>query len=162
MLEWAIEMLAHLAADLANEATMGGHSRATSAWVNAPPEVGELVVEMSMHGWPTGTHGVDHKTRFGRYLGRETTEHENEDGETWTETADVIVLYDGTVFRWTNAKFARVPEGATLRTMVPWIGEVGRISTRDGFVSPKAWAQQLGGDAVEERVCGRTLWRYVG
>lgn len=162
MLEWAIEMLAHVAADMANEATTGGHSRGTSEWVNAAPRPGDLVVELSMHGWPTGTRGVDHKTRFGRYLGRETIAHKDEDGETWDEVADVIVLYDGTVFRWTNARFARVPEGACLRTMVPWTGEIGRISTRDGFVSPKEWARHLGGDAVEVDVHGRALWRYVG
>lgn len=160
MTEWLIEMLAHVAADLAYEAT--GYSRGTSEWVNAPPKPGDLVVEMSMHGWPTGTRGVDHKTRFGRYLGQETITHEaDDDCEAYTETADVIVLYDGTIFRWTNARFGRVPEIATLRTMIPWSGSIGRIATRTGFVEPRKWAQSIGGDAVEEHVHGRSLWRFV-
>lgn len=164
---WMAALLANLAGDLAREAVFTGGATArflgdTDAhrWMHAPPQPGDLVVETSTHGWPDGHGGLDHASRFGRYLGRESVAHTDEDGETWHEEQHAIVLFDGTVFRWTNCRFARVPEIATLRNLLPWDGAILRVPTHAGFVAPETWAERIGGHAVRDPE-DETRWRFM-
>ncbi len=103
---WSIRMLAHVAGEFQLAWCAGSESCLRRfRWTREKPSPGDLVVEMSMHHWPQGPR-VDHFARIGRYLG--TTVNEHEDG--WRETVHVIVLADGTVFRWANCDLRRVPE----------------------------------------------------
>ena len=132
---WTVRTLAHVAGELTLAwcaGSAGCHKR--FKWTHAEAQPGELVVEMSTHhfdqGLVRGGHTFDHFNRIGRYLGPDVVERSWEDdpGETWIDEGALIVLADGTIFRWTNCDLRRVPE-ETLSGLTSRATEAGLSAT---------------------------------
>lgn len=135
----AVRLVAHLASEL-HSATLAAPSpsrRAHWEWMTAPPEPGDLVVELTT-SWRRQGDDFDHLVRIGRFLG---TRHEQigDGDDARCETYRVIALADGRVFEWYNCSFARVPEEhlGILTGTTFWHGSFGGdVTLRSGERHP--------------------------
>jgi hypothetical protein len=131
----AVRLVALLASEL-HSAVLGGGGDSRSEhwrWMSAAPQPGDLVVELST-SWRAQSESFDHLWRIGRYLG-ERREVVGEEGDSYVERFDVIVLATGQVFEWTNCSFVRVPEDhlGLLTGTTFWYGSFGGpVTTRSG------------------------------
>ena len=135
---WTVRMLAHLAGELFYRARW----KDEHDWFESP-QVGDLVVEVSMQYWPNGS-GLDHFTRIGRLLGEDTIV-EGEGDDAVVVDRRVIALADGRVFGWSNERLVRVPEEAISFYVGSGCGTFTRIPLRlGGFLTPPEWAERTG------------------